>query len=852
MDEQTAAPAPTKAVAIDPEAHPGAMIALMLSDEQRALITTGVPGRVVREADHCTLVYLADDAAALIAAKPAIVAALAEHAATLPPLSVRLNGYGRFAGDGVEYPLVLLLDAPALDALQAGLADCLTAIGVGQAPRHGFTPHVTLSYLPADAPLPQPDPEVWAGERSLLFGALSLVWAGERIDLPMLGVEETPAEEADEVTTEGRFLTEADIRDYDDAQSDLEADLEADRARLAARFTPDEMATLEQLGLVYAAPAMKSLAAPDPENPYLLRKYFVVWGGRDLVGDTFTRETDLGLSRSLKGMPVYYDHAQRGIKSQVGWIIDDGEDDGDGIVVSIELDRNRRYVADLIAMERAAGLGSSSAAPPHLVQRRSGSIKRWIAAELSLTPTPAEPRTLALKSLPESATEGDPAPQQESPMDDVSTSTAPDSAADVAALRGEITAVRAELTELKSMPAVAKQRDPLKAVEELGGAVGGGMQARASEYDASGRYHYLKSVSRPGAPARTDLYPEGVFGGFVKALFMAQTSISHSRDAMKALKDMYGADPDSPAAKSLGTQAGVSGAFMIPEQFIPMLMQIAAQSDVLYGRTMVIPADGGEIVIPALNHGGSFVAGQSQYFGGVSITWGDDDADPSDTQPNFKQVRLKTNAMKAKTRVKNSLLMRSAITIDSVVSQLLGAAIGRARDYAILRGTGQGQPLGVLNSPATIDVGGSAVDFATLAGMEDNVIPERDENYVWVIHTKKRSSIYSLQQTNNTLVTFLPDLRGKPQAVLLGRNIAWTDKAPFTSGDVSNTVNLIDPSMIVCAEFQGIALAVSDQARFEQDETVFRAICSLDAQPWLTDKIQVTSTPDYVSGFITI
>jgi len=329
-------------------------------------------------------------------------------------------------------------------------------------------------------------------------------------------------------------------------------------------------------------------------------------------------------------------------------------------------------------------------------------------------------------------------------------------------------------------------------------------------------------------------------------------TISFAGDAAKALEEVYGASMEHEAAKSLGTSAGVSGAYLLPEQFIPELMRIAQQNDILYGKTMVIPSDGGELVIPALDHSGAYVEGQSAYYGGVTVTWGSDDDSAIDTQPKFKQVRLRTNAMKASTRVKNQLMMRSAVAIDAVVGNLLGGAIARARDYAILRGTGQGMPLGVLNSPAAIDVGGSAIDFATLSGMEDNVIPERDDNYIWVIHSRKRSAIWGLQQTNNTLVTFLPDLRGRPQTTLLGRPISFTDKTPFASGDVSNTVNLIDPSTIVVSEFQGIALAVSDQARFEQDETVIRAILSMDSQPWLTNKIAVTATPDYVSGFITI
>lgn len=624
-------------------------------------------------------------------------------------------------------------------------------------------------------------------------------------------------------------------------------------------------------------------------DPYRLRTRGIVWGGADLVGDTFVRgQTDLGASRSFIGMPVYYDHAQRGIKSQIGVVIDAVEDE-DGIEFEIELERARAYVADVLKLEREKALGSSTGAVGHLVRRREGVLKRWIVGEISLTPTPAEPRTHeALKTIPESepAPAADPVVSQEDQMAD--TQATPNTAAagvDIAPLQAEIatlgqsvkqlsesmagvaglgqtvealgatvTAVKGDLDEIKSMPAV-KAKTAQEAAEALGGAIGGGMNARADEEAlAVSRYAHMKAlrvISRAGSPAREDRYPEGVLGGFCKALFYAQTNIHESVDARKALREVYGADAENSNAKALGTQAGVSGAYMIPEQFIPTLMMIARQNDAIYGRTMVIPVDGGEIVIPALDHSGAFVEGQSQYFGGVTTTWGDDDAAATLTEPSFKQVRLKTNALKLRTRVKNSLMMRSAVSIDAVVTQLLGAAIGRARDYALMQGTGQGQPLGFLKAPATIDAGGSAIDFATLSGMEDDVIPERDENYVWAIHTKSRSAIYALQQTNNTLATWLPNLRDRPQLVLLGRPVVWTDKLPFTSGDVSNRVNLIDPSMIVCAEHQGIALAVSDQVRFEDDETVFRAILSMDARPWLTSKIEIASS-EYVSGFITL
>jgi len=837
---------PAKAVQLDPDAHPGAMLALMLTPEQQAAVTAGVPGRLAQEADHCTLIYLAQDATALAEAKPAILAALAPFVAGLAPLTVPINGYGRFQGDGAQYPAILLLDSAALAELREGLLACLAGCGVAVVERHGFTPHITLAYLPADRPLPSVTPPAAA----LTFAAVSLVWAGERVDLPMLGAL-TP--DAAEEASEGPSLC-PDCGGAMDGTACPACDL-APLASLGldgagAALVPEQFKGAD---IVHAAPAFKSLPPPDPANPYRIRKYLVVWEGKDLIGDTFERGyTDLGLARSVKGMPVFYDHTQRGIKSQVGVVVGEEEDDGIGLVVPIELDRSRSYVQDVLTLERQGALGSSSGAVGHTVLRKGGKLKRWHVGELSLTPTPMEPRThpaFGGKSMLDGIA---PATQEAQTHMDEPTTGAPD----ISALQAEVKGLRDELAELKAMPAVAARRaaTPADAVADLGGAVGGGLHERRFEAPS---YHNFKAagrtISRAGSPTRAEEYPEGVLGGFVKAVFNSyKPHPAIARDALKAIEEMYGASADDPAAKSLGTSAGVSGAYLIPEQFYPQLMQVAAQSDVLYGSTMVIPMDSNELVIPALSHGGAYVEGQSQYYGGVSVTWGSDDASTTDTEPKFDQVRLRTNALKASTRVKNQLMMRSAIAIDAVVSNLLGGAIGRARDYAIIRGTGNGQPLGFVNAPATIDQGGSAIDFATLAAMEDNAIPERDANYLWLVHTKKRSSINALQQTNNTLVTYLPDLRGRPGRQLLGREVRYTDKLPFVSGDVSNTVNLIDPTAIVVGEFQGIALAVSDQARFEQDETVIRAILSIDAQPWLKSKIAVTATPDYVSGYVTI
>lgn len=126
---------------------------------------------------------------------------------------------------------------------------------------------------------------------------------------------------------------------------------------------------------------------------YVLRGRGIVYGGKDLTGDMFTKDTDLGTTRSPIGMPVFYDHAMSSIRGQIGtvkaWTPTD-----DGIDVEIELDKRLSYIDDVMKLVRMGALGLSTGSMSHLVVRKGGELKRWTVGEISLTPTPAEPRTL--------------------------------------------------------------------------------------------------------------------------------------------------------------------------------------------------------------------------------------------------------------------------------------------------------------------------------------------------------------------------------------------------------------------------------------------------------------------------
>lgn len=127
-------------------------------------------------------------------------------------------------------------------------------------------------------------------------------------------------------------------------------------------------------------------------DSYILKGKGIVFGGRDVVGDYFTADTDFGPLENKINMPVFYDHSLNGIKSSIGtlkaWIPTD-----DGIEVEIELDKRHKYIDKIMQLVKKGALGLSTGALSHLVIRDNGELKRWIVGEISLTATPAEPRT---------------------------------------------------------------------------------------------------------------------------------------------------------------------------------------------------------------------------------------------------------------------------------------------------------------------------------------------------------------------------------------------------------------------------------------------------------------------------
>jgi HK97 family phage major capsid protein len=131
--------------------------------------------------------------------------------------------------------------------------------------------------------------------------------------------------------------------------------------------------------------------------------YLVIWGSpeqRDLQGEYFTPETELGLDW-YEQRPVLYHHGLDGnLKAAVIGVIDTLRPDATGLWAEAQLDLRQRYVRTVQKLVDRGILGWSSGSLPHLVDvAEDGRIKHWPIVEGSLTPAPAEPRRTDVHTL---------------------------------------------------------------------------------------------------------------------------------------------------------------------------------------------------------------------------------------------------------------------------------------------------------------------------------------------------------------------------------------------------------------------------------------------------------------------
>lgn len=544
----------------------------------------------------------------------------------------------------------------------------------------------------------------------------------------------------------------------------------------------------------------------------------------DLTGDFFAKDTDFGLDEPRK-VGVYYQHGRdEHLKSRrLGYAELSVTDAGVWMEAQLALrDEYERSIYDLI---EAGKMGLSSGAVGHLVEREKTSkaykITRWEIGEASITPTPAEPKTsvIPLKSLfPD---EDEQAPETEPDASD-------DAVAVVASPVIEVSGVNEGETDMSE-----ENNGRMDALE--GSVKGLGDQInRVLSMLETAPAQSLGYVSADGGTADSHVKS---FGDWALAVM---------RRDEKRLKNVY------KATMVEGT--GSTGGYMVPTEFSTMLLTAAEQASAIYARVarMNVSAPTGRL--PYLD---TFTAptagvGQTAQAGKVTTAKRTEAASYTETNAEFEQLEYRINDIASGlVRVSRELRADSVIAIEQLLTLLIRNAVSARLEYYILRGSGVGEPLGILNAPAKIDISPDSDGvFAYLDAVEMVTrFKAAGGSPLWIMHPGMLQDVAAFQVAASSPTTWTQDIASPLRGTLLGYPMVTSEHS--SNPDSSGCVILADLQAYLFFQKGDLYVDFSDQRYFDTGEDAWRFGIRADGRPWWKGAQTLGSPTAYtVSPFV--
>lgn len=317
-------------------------------------------------------------------------------------------------------------------------------------------------------------------------------------------------------------------------------------------------------------------------------------------------------------------------------------------------------------------------------------------------------------------------------------------------------------------------------------------------------------------------------------------------------------EPDIPSWLSKSAQehkdllenVGASGGFLVPVEYRPELLGVVYEDNPIRARATVIPMRRRQLQMPTLDQTGT-TAGQTRQHGGIVASWTEEGVAKDETEPKFRQINLVAHKLVCYTEASDELLADEAVGLVAFLNGPMGfaGAIRWEEEYCFLRGTGTGQPLGVLPAAATITVARAVAGQINIADIFNMISQHHGDNPCWHISRGAMPQLLNLNgPAANPSYFWVPNGRDGAPGTLMGFPIYWTEKLPAlgTSGDIL----LADWSYYLIGDRQATTIDNSMHYRFRYDLTAWRAVHRVDGEPWLSAPLTLADGATQISPFV--
>jgi HK97 family phage major capsid protein len=272
------------------------------------------------------------------------------------------------------------------------------------------------------------------------------------------------------------------------------------------------------------------------------------------------------------------------------------------------------------------------------------------------------------------------------------------------------------------------------------------------------------------------------------------------------------------------------GGYSVPEEYGAFLMDKSLESEIIRPRATVWAMGSETKKVPAFDGADR----STNLFGGISGEWLEEGQTGTRKVAKLRLIQLTAKKLACFSQASNELIA-DGMSFEEMLAGALIKGIGWYMDYAFINGTGDGQPLGILNDPALItvvkeeDQSAATITYQNVVNMFSRLAPSCFSNAVWLANPSVIPQLLTMTITIGTGGAQIPVFKEEASRfTLLGKEIIFTEKCPAlgAKGDLI----LADLSQYAIGMRKEIALDRSNVPGWMEDMTDYRVIVRVDGQ----------------------
>lgn len=303
------------------------------------------------------------------------------------------------------------------------------------------------------------------------------------------------------------------------------------------------------------------------------------------------------------------------------------------------------------------------------------------------------------------------------------------------------------------------------------------------------------------------------------------------------------------------------GGFLVPEAFRAEILRISQEDAIIKPRATVYDIKTDTLKLARIVE----TTRSTSVYGNVIAYWTEEGGDATEKEPTFGSLELRVHKLLGYTNA-TSELVSDVSNLQNFLYECFGSAITFFEENAFWRGTGVGQPLGILNADCLKVVGkettpaqpASTLVYPNLAKMYSVMLPEAQKRAIWVCSPSVLPELMQMaQKVLNQAGTdwvggsafWVSSISEAPSMTIFGRPLFVSEhlSALGTEGDIC----YVDPKGYVIANREELRIDSSIHIAFKSDKIYYRFVRRVDGQPMLNSTLTLKDGTE-CSPFITL